>query len=247
MTPGKQWQDETLKLDAIRTRPELQFRVAGLHPQHIKRLEAVLEAGREPMEPVRVARVNQALFLVDGHHRLEAHRRAGKATIAAKVARMSLQEARDHARTANTRHGKGLNRDDKLAIWASFVADGGHLDATGSPKTSRAIAADLGGIWSHETVRQKLRALGLLDEATEFPNGYKPYGGGDEADEAELQLELEAELLDALRTFGGRFGQLDAQGKRRFLKGAQGVLAAIEQGQEPDFLAIIPWAYPLDI
>lgn len=112
MTPGKQWAAQELPLEAIGLHKDLQFRAGGLSRAHVVKLVRTLEAGGEPLEPVKVARIGKALWLVDGHHRLEAHREAGRETIRAQVARMSLQEARDAARVANANHGKAMSRAD---------------------------------------------------------------------------------------------------------------------------------------
>ena len=244
MTPGRQWVAQELSVDAIRQHKDLQFRVEGLSLQHVKKLVRVLEAGGEPLAPVRVARIGKALYLVDGHHRLEAHRKAGRDTIGAEVARMSLQDAKDAARVANANHGKAMSRADKALVWASYMTDGMHLDGD-RPKASRVIAEELGQLWSHETIRQKLRAMGLeLDEGLEFPGGYKAYGGSD-ADGLEELEDLEAEVLEAaLRTFGGRFSGLPNWHRERLLKAAQGMLAALETGEEPDMGRLLQEATP---
>ena len=156
---------------------------------------------------------------------------------------MSLQEAKDAARVANARHGKPMSRADRALVWASYVADGKHLECPGEPKASRVIAEELEQMWSHETVRQKLRALGLeLDEDLEWPEGYKAYGGGnayDGEEEEEALGDLLAEELErALRDFGGRFSGLPNWHRERLLKVAQGTLAALEKGEEPDMAGL---------
>ena len=236
---------QELPLEAISLHKSLQFRVEGLSRPHVIRLVRTLGAGGEPLEPVRVARIGKALWLVDGHHRLEAHREAGRDTIRAQVARMSLQEAKDYARVANANHGKAMSRADKALAWTSYVADGKHLEGPGEVKASRVIAEELRQMWSHETIRQKLKAMGLeLDEELEFPGGYKPYGGSAEEDLEALEDLVAEELEGALRDFGGRFSGLPNWHRERLLKAAQGMLTALERGEEPDMAGLLQEATP---
>lgn len=53
--------------------------------EHVARLRALVEDRRSDTEPVLVAKCGERLLLVDGHHRLEAYRRAGRETIPARV------------------------------------------------------------------------------------------------------------------------------------------------------------------
>lgn len=246
MTPGKQWAAQELPLDAIGQHRDLQFRAGGLSSPHVAKLVRTLEAGGEPLEAVRVARVGKALVLIDGHHRVAAHRKAGKETISAKVARMSLQEAKDAARVANAKHGKGMSRADKSLAWGSYVADGKHLGGERKPRASRVIAEELGQMWSHQTVLTKLRSLGLeIDEGLEFPGGYKPHPYGRDDDDAAAVGDLVAEELEAsLRDFGGRFSGLPDWHGQRLLRAAQGMLAALERGEEPDMAGLLQEASP---
>lgn len=244
MTPGKQWADLELPVEAVGEHPALQFRVGGLSRPHLNKLVRTLQAGGEPLEAVRVARIGKALWLIDGHHRLEAHRVAARETIAAKVARMPLQEAKDAARLANAKHGKGMSRADKALAWGSYVADGKHLDGEGELKASRVIAEELGQLWSHETIRQKLKALGLEPDLNlEWPEGYKAYGDG-EVTEEDLEEDLAEELEAALRRFGAGFSGLSDWHRDRLLQAAQGMLAAIERGEEPDMQRLLQEASP---
>ena len=245
VTPGKLWADEELAVDAIGLHRDLQVRVKGLSKPHLRKLVGALEDPEVALEPVKVARIGKALWLVDGHHRLEAHKSTGRATIAAKVARMSRGEAKAAARAANAAHGKPLSRDDKAQVWADYTAEGSHLDPEGNPKASRVIEAELGRMWSHETVRQKLRALGLtLQEDLEFPGGHKPFRGGGEDTEEALEEALVEDLESDLRDFGSRFGQLPSYHRERLLKVVQGMLEAIERGEEPGMQTLLDQAAP---
>jgi hypothetical protein len=51
--------------------------------RHIARLADALSGG--DLEPLLAARIDGALYVIDGHHRLKAHRRAGKRTTPARI------------------------------------------------------------------------------------------------------------------------------------------------------------------
>lgn len=121
--------------------------------------------------------------------------------------------------------------------------EGGTSLASGSPKSSRAIAAELNQIYSHETVRQKLRELGVaLDEEVEFPGGRTPFRDP-EADEAELAVELADEARGHLDSVGSLFFDLDNEARRRLLGAAQELVTSLEKGERPPRFA----SAPLDI
>lgn len=96
----------TLLLTALKTDEALQPRVARMVPfrdqgrvesrseEHIGNMRLALEAPQSiQLEPVLVAEVDGSLFVVDGHHRLKAYRRAQRETIQARVCRMDYQQA----------------------------------------------------------------------------------------------------------------------------------------------------------
>ena len=229
MTQGKQWEPCDLPIDDARTHPSLQNRVDGLDAANLNKIVRTLAAGGEAREPIRVARVGKSLYVIDGFHRREAYRQEGRTTIPALVAKMSLPEAQEYARTANVANGKPLSRADKEALWKAYVDEGRHLDAEGTPRPSRAIGADLGHVWSHETIRKKLRAEGVqLDTAVEFPDGYKRRQMS-EQDMAEAQL-FDAEV--AIGDLGALLPALDPDDQRRLVAAARAVLDAIDNDDD---------------
>lgn len=239
MTIGKQWKREALPLDAIKEHKTFQWRVLGRDPVQVNSILRTLEAGEEARDPIRVARVGNVLYVVDGFHRLEAYRRAGRPTIPAEVAKMSLEDAKAFSQASNALNGKPYGRADKDRLWTDFLASGRHRDPFGNLKSSRTIAAELPGrFYSHETVRKKLRAEGLeLDEEVEFPGGYTPYGS--QATEAELLADLACDAVSSLRDFGTLIADLDPEDRDRLLQAARGIIAAAEKGERPDLAAIL--------
>lgn len=237
MTKGKQWAAANLPIDDVRRHPSFQYRVNGIDPTNLIRIRRALQAGGETRDPVRVARVGKALYLVDGFHRWEAYRAEGRQTIPAVVAKMSLGEARDEARLSNAANGKSYSRADKASLWAAYVAEGRHIDEqTGYPKASRIIANDMGGLWSHETIRGKLKALGLeFDEEVEFDGHYKPFAPS-QHELAEGRLE-DAET--AIADLGALLPTLEPIDRDRLLQQARAMLDAIERGDETGRVAAL--------
>lgn len=243
MTRGKQWKSDSLVLGHIVARDDFQFRKRGLSLPNLNRIVATLEAGGEAKDPVRVARVGDILYLVDGFHRLEAYKRTGKRTIPALVAKMSLGEARDEAMRLNAQNGIPYSQADKQAIWQTFVASGRHLEPGGKARSCREISTELGGIYSRETVRKRIKAMGLeFDEETEFGGSYKPRGG--DLEEAELLEAMAEEAEDDLRRFGERIAKLERRERERLLQVARGIVSAAEQALEPDLHRLFHDALP---
>lgn len=243
MTRGRQWEHVRLPLGDIRIRQEHQFRAEGLDHANLNRIKATLDAGGEARDPVRVARVGKVLYLVDGFHRLEAYRLCGRSHVPAQVATMSLPEAQEEAMRLNAQNGKPYSRKDKQRIWDTYVAAGKHLGDEGKARGSRTIAAELGQAYSHQTIRTKLKALGLeLDEGTEFGGVYKPRSADEQA-EADLDdLALEAE--HHLSNLAGILPNLPCHERDRLLKVTKGIVEALERGDKPDMQRLLYDALP---
>lgn len=129
---------------------------------HIDRMEAVLLAkASEDLTPVLLADVGGKLFVIDGHHRLEAYRTAARKTLPARVIAMDMKRAVALSRLVNTdgatlplAHGQGA----ELA-W-QYVTE---VTAKGTfplPKgeSLRTIATQF-GVKSPETIRSMLGKL----------------------------------------------------------------------------------------
>lgn len=242
MKKGPKWKLQDLKIIDVRKRSDFQNRVNGTDQSHIKKLLGELEAGKD-LPPIEIAQVGKALYVIEGFHRLEAHCRAEHETINCKVARMTLQEAKDRALLSNTKHGKNLSRADKASIWQRYLdeqkhhwSDTDHMPPhclAGQLKSSRVISADLNHIYSHETIRTKLKDAGLqLDDATEFPNGYKAQF--DEESEAELAAERIEDATTALWNFESLYQSLDEEHQKSLLREAERIIGAIQNGKRPE-------------
>lgn len=231
---------EQLPIDDVRVHPKFQLRANGTDPAHVKKLEAVLRDGQE-LPPIRVARIGKALYLIGGHHRLEAHRRLRRVTVRAEVTRMSLPEAQAAALLENTDHGKAMSRADKQAQWSRYVEEGHHLDASGCAKGSTTIERELGYMYSRPTIRKRLKGLGVpIDLEEEYPHGYKPWRASDDDELAQDRLW---NALEGLEHFRFEYLTLDSRRQRELRETARNLLEAMDREETPPPIA----TGPLDI
>lgn len=154
------WKPKRLAIEAVVEREELQLRAGPVAAAHVRMLAAAMDSGAE-VPPIRVARLGRALCVVDGFHRLAAARSLGLDGIEALVAPMSREAARAYAMTANVTHGRNLTGKDRARIFGAYLEAGRHLDDLGDVKSSRAISAELEGMYSHTHVMRKLRDHGI--------------------------------------------------------------------------------------
>lgn len=120
--------------------------------------------------PVVLARIEGALYLVDGWHRLEAAKLNGEAVIAATVSGMSEAEAQVAAALANLTHGLPLKSREVRNVFRTYIRSGHHRRGRGF-KSYRDIATDLANRVTHNTVRNRMRQ--------DFPGVFRAMGGLD--------------------------------------------------------------------
>lgn len=97
---------QQLALSTLKTEEAYQPRIARMVPirdkakvenrseEHIAHMRRALEAAQDiQLESILVAKVDGCLFVVDGHHRLKAYRRAQRETIPARVLPMDRRMA----------------------------------------------------------------------------------------------------------------------------------------------------------
>lgn len=235
MAVEPKWKRQLLPLQDVRERQGFQLRQLGLSSTLVRTLTRVLEGGGA-VEPVKVASIGKALYVVDGFHRLEAHRQAGVETISADVARMSVREAEGLALLANTKHGKGLSPADRTAILTRYVERGDHFRDDGRFKSAQDIVDDLNGVMSRETVRRKLRKL-----AVDLQEGLKPFKGGwgdedddDDEDEGSLGQERIEEAQGLLARFDALYFSLEETDQHQLRGDAQKLLGRLERGERAE-------------
>jgi hypothetical protein len=235
-----------LAISDIKRDARFQVRAHGTDAANVRAIKRTLEAGQD-IEPVKVARVGRGRYLVDGWHRLEALESTGETHVDAVVARMDEREAVLCSLTANASHGKQLSRADKNAALVTFVEHGAHLDAHGTPKSSRDIRDELRGIYSHSTIWSKLKAMGHeIPEDVEYPDGYKPHpfgiNDGDEGDDFDddlggaldpLEGERDLEALGHIEALWSLLPTLSDAHQGQALKALRGLVEALESGVWP--------------
>lgn len=163
----------SVRLDDLVTVPDYQIR-KRTDPGTVARYAGFLRAGAE-LPPVKVGMIDGALVLLDGFHRVEAHRKAGRWEIAAEIVATNAREAKWLAAEANMKHGLPLKRSELRGAFRAFVHAGRHLDARRRVLSLREMAQGC-GVGSHNTVRSWLEK--------DFPRIYRqlrteyPQGGG---------------------------------------------------------------------
>lgn len=138
-----------------------QSRVESRSSEHIGTMRLALEAAQQvEMEPLLVARIDGRLLVVDGHHRLEAYRLAGRETMPARVMPMEHRNAVMVSKLVNC-SGRALEmhaEQKRDAAWQYMAAITRH-GAVGLPncESLRTIAGRFG--ISKDTAQRMLRML----------------------------------------------------------------------------------------
>lgn len=123
----------------------------GLTAGVVERYAAIFKAGGI-MAPVKLARINGGLVLVDGAHRIEALRSLGIATVEATIDTMKEHEAQWAAASANLEHGLPLKKAELRTVFQQYIATGQHRKGQRRVKSLRDIVGEIPGI-SVGTVR----------------------------------------------------------------------------------------------
>lgn len=202
----------------------------------IRRYSTAYKQGAD-MPPLKVAKVNKALVLVDGWHRLAALERNDQTLAEVEIVPCeSLQDARWMAAKANLSHGLPLKARELKPVFQAYIKARQHTPSPGSYKSYREIAADLGGIVSHVTIRNWMkrhypsifRWMGGLDEP--------PHGDGCPDKRITTMKDTTKEYLDlALAAFRGVESLED---RRELLKEAERIVQEMDQEEVKE-----PWRY----
>ncbi len=163
--------------DAITADPSFQVR-ARIDGGKVHEYATAMRVGAA-FPPLRLARINGALFLIDGWHRLEAHKRRLSMVkewsdrrkleaIAVTIEDMSEADARFAAATANLRHGLPMKPRERKRVFKLYMEQGRWRARAGQVKPTRKIAEDLGGLAAHTTIwmwikREHPRVAALME------------------------------------------------------------------------------------
>ncbi len=189
----------------------LQVRAKGTNPRVVKGYASAMKAGKV-FPPVRLLRAHDALLCVDGFHRVEAARLAGRRDIGAVILDgVPLAEAAWLAAEANLTHGLQLRPSELKEAFKRYVKAGKHRKRSGF-KSYREIAAELGGLKAHTTISNWMYR--------EFPGiaaamgGKAPEAGGvglGKADKPDLEAQARAALETAQGCIAGTTGAARAR------------------------------------
>lgn len=228
---------ETVPLASIVTLPEMQPRDKGLNLPTLRRYKQAMEAG-EVFPPILLARVNGALVLVDGWHRLEAMRALGEWQVVAVVREArSMAEARLWGYEANRKHGLPLTKAELREMFRVYIKAGRHRKhRRGLFKSYREMGEEL-GIPKSTLAEWTRRDAPALAKALAKGNRFGGTGRGG-AREAFAERRLAGEAHRALDEAGAAIpGVVDAEERRRLLDKVRGLVEALEGGdlQTPMF------------
>ena len=182
------------------------------------------------MPPVRVAKVNGALILVDGWHRLAAHEIRGIRTVEAEVVNATASEAKWMAAAANLTHGLPLRKAEVRKAFQALIHARRHIAGPRQMHSYRVLAGLLGGLVRHTTVANWMRA--------DFPAIARKMADGDPG-RASREAERDEERT-FLNTFNAAVDAANANApavrdpnRRWEMAGAvRALLKAIEEGGE---------------
>lgn len=141
-------------------------------PRVVERYRLAMSNGVE-FPPIVVARLNGAMVLVDGFHRVAAMSALGIQQTLADIRDVaSWAKAHWLAYQANMTHGLPLKRGELRGAFRAYMKAKRYLDDRGRLKSYRAIANEMGGAVSYSGVRRWMKK--------DFPRVFRALGGGDD-------------------------------------------------------------------
>lgn len=182
--------------------PEWQVRTR-LDAPTVRRYADIMARGQD-FPAIKVARIGGNLFLVDGAHRMEAARQAGRIVIQAEIVDgLSEAEARWEAACANLSHGLPLKSKEHRAVFRAFVKAGKHRKDR-RYLSYRDMAIELGGIRAHTTLRNWMKqdfpkiAKAMGDDGAQVFGGRGELPGGRSIDPHRMAIEGHVRALKTL-------------------------------------------------
>lgn len=143
---------DIVKIADIAIRSDWQVR-AKIDPTTVRRYQAIYKnEGKLP--PIEIAKVDGALRLVDGWHRLEALQLLERDSVEANITEMSMSEARWAAASANLAHGLPLKPKEVRNVFRAFITARRHYRPNGRLKSYREMASELNGAVSYRTLNR---------------------------------------------------------------------------------------------
>jgi hypothetical protein len=147
---------DILRDDALQVRAKVDHRVVLKYAEKMR-------AGAE-FPPIKLARINGSLYLVDGWHRFGAACENDQWYLWADISDMTLDEARWQAAKANTQHGLPLKTREYRDVFRAFIDSDQHTQGK-KLMPYREIATQIGKPFS--TIRNWMEA--------DYPRLFKKY------------------------------------------------------------------------
>jgi len=162
----KAFQPRNTKLVPLREQKRLERESA----RHVEYLVAKLADGKD-LDALLIAHIDSVLYLIDGHHRLQAYRKSQRSKVPTRIRNSTWEEAIMASKAVNCSAAKlPMHSDQRLEAAWQYIAlrtDGGK-DKAAKGESLRSIGS-LFGI-SHSTVGTMLKALSTIKGMHFFQN-----------------------------------------------------------------------------
>jgi len=210
---------------------------AKISQEIVGRYASIYKAGGA-LPLVQVARVGEALILVDGWHRLAALEWIEATTVEVEVITATEQAALWLAAQANLKHGLPLKSKEIRRAFKAYIKARQHRDGKGGLKSYRDIASDLGNVRSHVTIRAwMIEDFPRIAEQMREENMPQGEGGLKHQDpEASFRVITLSNLQKARAAFNG---VSDPETRGEVIHEVEAMLEEMKRGNftpyEPDF------------
>jgi len=209
---------------------------------HIYNLFELLQGSKQKqLTPIVLTTINEALIVIDGHHRLEAYKKAKRNEIPATILNLDLKQSYLRARTANAEErALPMHREQSNEAAWQIVLDltnGGANDLP-KPNSIRTIANSVNA--SKSTVGKMIPKAqqwngkwkldfseAACDEMTGYP--YWKYARGDWWRDGKFAVDDDAKRLAEIAHIKSKLGSLLNQFDQRSFMAALEELAEEEQ------------------
>ncbi len=176
---------ENVKINQIVREASFQVR-NRIDPATVKRYADLMKAGTT-LAPIKLARVDGMLLLVDGWHRLQAHESLGRGWTHAEIVESNRQNAQWLAASANLAHGLQLKPSEYRNVFCAYMTTRQHVYGRGRMQSYREIGVALGR--PHTTIRNWM----LKD----FPEIASKMGSDEQPETGGLRTEITPEVPKA--------------------------------------------------
>ena len=187
------------------------------------------------MPPIRVALVNGALVVVDGHHRLAAHEQRGALEIEAEIIKASADEAQWLAAVANMAHGLPLRGKEIRTVFRAMLKARKHLakPTTGAMMPGkllsyRELAALMGGVVRHTSLHKWMR-----EDFPDIARRMADAGTGEASRENrrdDTSVFYNTVMASIATASANAAGVREAEARGTMIKAVEGLLEGIRKG-----------------